>query len=57
MNADETESEDKPPILGSWRNIYAAVLLILVMWISLFYWITRTYSASERAPDVAAETA
>jgi hypothetical protein len=35
-------TDDKPPILGSWRNLYAAVLLALAAEVALFYWFTRS---------------
>jgi hypothetical protein len=32
-----------PPILGSWRNLYAAVLLTLAAEVAVFYWFTRSF--------------
>jgi hypothetical protein len=29
--------DEPPPILGSWRRLYAAVLLHLLFWIGVFY--------------------
>jgi hypothetical protein len=29
--------DDPPPILGSWRRLYIAVLLHLLFWIGVFY--------------------
>jgi hypothetical protein len=29
--------DDPPPILGSWRSLYIAVLLHLAFWIGVFY--------------------
>lgn len=37
-------AEDRPPFLGSWRNIYTAVLLYLAGLILLFYLFTRVFS-------------
>ncbi|WP_168194036.1 hypothetical protein [Pontibacter sp. SGAir0037] len=37
------EETDKPPLLGSWRNIYLLVLANLAVLIVLFYIITRLY--------------
>jgi hypothetical protein len=37
-------ADDKPPILGSWRNLYTAVLLALAVEIALFYVLTRTFA-------------
>ena len=33
-----------PPILGSWRNLYAAVLGALALEVALFYFFTRVFS-------------
>jgi hypothetical protein len=33
-----------PPILGSWRNLYAAVLLALAAEVVLFYVFTRAFA-------------
>lgn len=35
---------DKPPILSSWRNLYALVLLALAVEIALFYLFTRFFA-------------
>jgi hypothetical protein len=35
-------SEEPPPILGTWRRLYAAVLLMLAAEVVLFYIFTRT---------------
>jgi hypothetical protein len=35
---------DHPPILGTWRRLYAAVLLTLAAEVALFYIFTRTLS-------------
>jgi hypothetical protein len=37
-------ADDPPPFLGSWRNVYIAVLIYLVVIISSFYVFTRTFS-------------
>jgi hypothetical protein len=29
--------DEPPPILGSWRRVYTAVLLHLLFWIGVFY--------------------
>jgi len=36
--------EEKPPLLGSWRNVYAVVLGTLLVLVAVFYAITRAYS-------------
>jgi hypothetical protein len=36
--------QEPPPILGSWRNLYAAVLLALLAEVALFYWFTRAFA-------------
>ena len=38
------ELEDRPPVLGSWRNIYGAVLGSLVVIILVFWLITKAYA-------------
>jgi hypothetical protein len=38
------EMDDKPPILGSWRNIYALVIGTLVVIIIVGALITRAYA-------------
>jgi hypothetical protein len=35
--------DEKPPILGSWRNLYAFVLMMLAIYISLLYWFTKAF--------------
>jgi hypothetical protein len=35
--------EEKPPILSSWRKLYAVVLLNLVLLIVLFYIFTKSF--------------
>jgi hypothetical protein len=35
--------DEAPPFLGTWRRIYAAVLIYLVAIISVFYAFTRAY--------------
>ncbi|MCC9167643.1 hypothetical protein [Pontibacter harenae] len=42
-NIPEKQSPEKPPILGSWRNLYLLVLGNLAFLIILFYLITRIY--------------
>lgn len=32
---------DRPPVLGSWRNVYALVVAVLATLIVLFYALTR----------------
>ena len=45
---DETRiplrTEEPPPVGGSWRNLYAAVLLNLAALVALFYLFTRYFS-------------
>lgn len=42
--APRPELDDTPPLLGSWRNIYAVVLGNLAVLVLLFWLITRVYS-------------
>ena len=37
-------SEEPPPLLGSWRNLYAAVVGNLALLVLLFWLLTRAYS-------------
>ena len=38
------ELADKPPLLGSWRQLYAAELAVLAALILLFWWVTQRYA-------------
>ncbi len=38
------ELDDRPPLLGSWRNIYLVVLANLGLLVVLFYVLTRLYT-------------
>ncbi len=44
MNGTGQRPEAPPPILGRWRNLYAAVLGGLVLWILLFHLFERAFS-------------
>jgi hypothetical protein len=35
------DSSEPPPILGTWRNVYALILIVLAVLIALFYALTR----------------
>jgi len=37
-------TDDEPPVLGSWRNIYTFVLALHVVLIILFYLFSRAYA-------------
>ena len=37
------DPDEPPPFLGTWRRIYAGVLIYLVVIISAFYLFTRAY--------------
>lgn len=39
-----TEDEEKAPLLGSWTAWYVLVLVVLMLLIACFYWITKNYS-------------
>jgi len=43
QNKNEIE-EEKPPVLSSWKQIYAIVFLNLIVMIILFYIFTRLFS-------------
>jgi hypothetical protein len=38
------QTEEPPPILGTWPRIYAVVIGWIVILISLFYWFTKTWN-------------
>ncbi|MES2131500.1 MAG: hypothetical protein V4506_04065 [Bacteroidota bacterium] len=38
-----TDEEEKSPILGSWQNVYALVIGVLVVVIVFLYFITEHY--------------
>ncbi|RPI02795.1 MAG: hypothetical protein EHM64_13360 [Ignavibacteriae bacterium] len=40
---DDATTEEKPPFLGSWKNIYLAVLVNLTVLIILFYFISEAF--------------
>jgi hypothetical protein len=40
---DEHTREEPPPVGGSWRVLYAAVLVNLVVLVALFYLFTRAF--------------
>lgn len=42
-DADAAQLDDKPPLLGSWRNIYTLVIGTLVVVIALFTIVTKVY--------------
>lgn len=37
-------NEEPPPILGTWRRLYAAVLFVLALDVTLFYLFTRVFT-------------
>ena len=41
---ERTALDDAPPLLGSWRNIYAVVIGNLIATVALLWWLTRVYS-------------
>ena len=40
----ENPADDAPPVLGSWRNLYALVLILHVILIVLFYLFSQAYA-------------
>ena len=36
--------DDAPPFLGTWKRVYSAVLLYLLVLILLFLWFTFTWN-------------
>ncbi len=43
-NRREEHPEEAPPLLGSWRRLYSAVILWLLVLICAFYLFARRYS-------------
>lgn len=43
LNSDDAISEEKPPILGSWKKIYFAILLNLAVLIILCYFFSEAF--------------
>jgi hypothetical protein len=43
-SAPRPEMDDVPPLLGSWRNIYLVVLGTFVLFVALFWALTKAYS-------------
>lgn len=41
----KTPVDEPPPILGTWKRIYTAVLLYLALLITAFYLFTRAFAA------------
>ena len=41
MSPDRDEETEPPPLLSSWRNVYALVVVVLAVLIALFYALTR----------------
>lgn len=45
MAADRIQMpDDPPPFLGTWRNVYIAILIYLVLLIVSFYLFTQAFS-------------
>ncbi len=40
----EMMPDEPPPFLGTWKRVYAAILVYLAVVISLFYVFTRTFN-------------
>ena len=36
--------DEPPPVLGTWRRLYAALVVYLSTLIGLFYWFTRSWN-------------
>lgn len=36
--------DDRPPLLGSWRNLYLMVIGTLAGLVLIFWWLTRHYA-------------
>jgi hypothetical protein len=42
--AMKTPADEPPPFLGTWKRVYAAVLLYLALLIAVFYLFTRAFA-------------
>jgi hypothetical protein len=40
----QRDSDELPPLLGSWQRLYGFVILLHTLIIALFYWFTQAYS-------------
>ncbi|MCF8236833.1 MAG: hypothetical protein K9I85_01645 [Saprospiraceae bacterium] len=40
----ENPDEDQPPIMGSWNRLYILVMVLHILFIAIFYFITRSLS-------------
>jgi hypothetical protein len=43
MNTEIQSTDEKPPVLGSWKRIYLIVLLNLFAMIILFYFFSEAF--------------
>jgi len=41
VTSEPEDEPEPPPVLGSWRNVYALILSVLAVLIALFYALTR----------------
>lgn len=37
-------TDDRPPLLRSWRNVYALLAIVLAVEIGIMYWMTRHFA-------------
>ena len=37
-------TDDRPPFLNSWRTVYALLVIVLAVEITLMYWLTVHFS-------------
>ncbi len=44
MTEPRPEMSDKPPLLGSWRRVYAAEIGIVAVFVVVLWWLTERYS-------------
>ncbi|MCD2422274.1 hypothetical protein LQ567_05830 [Niabella pedocola] len=43
-NRNNIPDEDRAPLLGSWTRWYVLMIVVLLLLIACFYWITKNYS-------------
>ncbi|HAA53571.1 MAG TPA: hypothetical protein DCE42_02380 [Myxococcales bacterium] len=41
---ERPDMDDTPPVLGSWKNIYLFVMVVWILLVIIFQYLTSTYS-------------
>jgi len=40
VSPPKLDTDDRPPFLGSWRRVYALLVIVLAVEIAFMYWLT-----------------